>query len=115
MRRFAVQAQVFCLCTGGLENPRLLLNFRNQMPQGIGNQNDVVGRFFCEHPHFVLGRPPAREAGRYAEGVLRPDRAFMNARQVLNFGLRLEPDQRLPPLSFVRGVPPECHLRLLLL
>jgi choline dehydrogenase-like flavoprotein len=101
MRRFAVEAQVFCLCTGGLENPRLLLNFRSQMPQGIGNQNDVVGRFFCEHPHFVLADLLLEKPGDQKE-FYAPTEAFMNARQVLNFGLRLEADQRLPPLSFVR-------------
>ena len=44
------------LALGGLENPRALLNFRDQKPNGIGNDNDLVGRYFCEHPHFRLGQ-----------------------------------------------------------
>ena len=51
---FTVRARAYCLCTGGIENPRLLLNFRSQAPEGIGNRHGVVGRYFCEHPHFVL-------------------------------------------------------------
>ena len=103
LRRFPVRARVFCLCTGGLENPRLLLNFTSQRPQGVGNENGMVGRCFCEHPHFVLAdlllEKPGDEKEFYA-----PTEAFMNAQGVLNFGLRLEPDNRLPPLSFLRAL-----------
>ena len=52
---FTVDARVFCLCTGGIENARLLLNFDSQVPGGIGNQNDQVGRYFCDHPSLFLG------------------------------------------------------------
>jgi choline dehydrogenase-like flavoprotein len=51
---FAVRARVYCLCAGGIENARLLLNFRSQVPEGIGNGNDLVGRYFNDHP----GAPP---------------------------------------------------------
>jgi len=40
---FDVKANVFVIAVGGLENPRLLLL------NDIGNQNDLVGRFFMEH------------------------------------------------------------------
>jgi len=43
------------LAAGGIENARLLLNFNKQMPGGIGNQNDLVGRFFSDHPHSSIG------------------------------------------------------------
>ena len=96
MRRFSVAARVFCLCAGGLENPRLLLNFTSQAPGGIGNARDMVGRCFCEHPHFVLAdlllERPGDEKEFYA-----PTEAFMAEQAVLNFGLRLEPDHRPPP------------------
>lgn len=100
-RRFSVRARVFCLCTGGLENPRLLLNFTGQMPRGVGNQNDLVGRFFCEHPHFVLADLLLEKPGD-GKQFYAPTEAFIEANRVLNFGLRLEPDHRPPPLSFVR-------------
>jgi choline dehydrogenase-like flavoprotein len=44
-RRFAVKASHFVLATGGIENARLLL------ASNVGNDNDLVGRFFAEHPH----------------------------------------------------------------
>jgi choline dehydrogenase-like flavoprotein len=51
---FAVRARAYALCCGGIENARLLLNFTSQLPAGIGNQNDLVGRYFNDHP----GAPP---------------------------------------------------------
>ena len=50
--RFKVRAQRFVLACGGIENPRMLLNARDVSPQGIGNQRDLVGRYFMEHPHI---------------------------------------------------------------
>lgn len=47
-----VKARFTILATGGLEVPRILLNSRKDFPEGLGNQNDVVGRFFSGH--FVL-------------------------------------------------------------
>jgi choline dehydrogenase-like flavoprotein len=45
------RARVFIVCCGGIESPRLLLFSRSeQFPNGIGNANDMVGRFFNEHP-----------------------------------------------------------------
>jgi len=51
--RFSVEARHFVLATGGVENPRLLLASNRQQPRGLGNQHDLVGRFFTEHPRFV--------------------------------------------------------------
>ena len=53
-RVFEVPTQKFVLATGGLENPRILLNSNKQIPAGIGNQNGLVGKFFTEHPHAKL-------------------------------------------------------------
>ena len=50
--RFTVKAQYFILACGGIENPRMLLNARDVATTGIGNQRDLVGRFFMEHPHI---------------------------------------------------------------
>ena len=38
------------LAAGGMENARLLLASNDVMQTGIGNQNDLVGRFFGDHP-----------------------------------------------------------------
>lgn len=59
-----IRARAFCLCLGGLENPRMLLSCRRQKPAGIGNDHDLVGRYFAEHLHLRLGTcsTPSRSA-----------------------------------------------------
>jgi choline dehydrogenase-like flavoprotein len=49
-RKFAVKAKHVVLATGGIENVRLLLASNGVMKQGIGNGNDLVGRFFMDNP-----------------------------------------------------------------
>ncbi len=46
-----VRAKTFILATGGIETPRLLLASKDVASNGIGNDHDLVGRFFMEHPH----------------------------------------------------------------
>ncbi len=53
---FDVQARRFVLAMGGLENPRLLLASTGVHARGIGNQHDVVGRFFMEHLSYDTGK-----------------------------------------------------------
>jgi choline dehydrogenase-like flavoprotein len=53
--RFTVSANVLVLAAGGIEVPRLLLSSDNLMRGGLGNQNDLVGRYFMEHLHFWSG------------------------------------------------------------
>ena len=45
-----VSARAFVLCCGGIENARILLNTARSIPGGLGNRNDLVGRFFMQHP-----------------------------------------------------------------
>lgn len=49
-RRIAVTPRVTVLAAGGMENARLLLASNDVMTAGIGNQNDLVGRFFGDNP-----------------------------------------------------------------
>lgn len=42
-------ADVFILCAGGIENPRLLLNSKRKSLNGIGNNKGMVGRYFQDH------------------------------------------------------------------
>jgi choline dehydrogenase-like flavoprotein len=49
---FRVEATTFVLATGGVDVPRLLLACTRDRPAGIGNHNDLVGRYFADHPHL---------------------------------------------------------------
>jgi choline dehydrogenase-like flavoprotein len=48
-RRFRVAVRAAVLATGGLETARLLLASRNAAPAGVGNEHDVVGRYYMCH------------------------------------------------------------------
>ena len=52
---FWLSAKVFILATGGIENARLLLLSNQQQQAGLGNQNDLVGRYFMERPIVSCG------------------------------------------------------------
>jgi choline dehydrogenase-like flavoprotein len=54
-RKMEVSAKLFVLATGGIENPRLLLASNKVQPAGLGNGNDLVGRFFMDHPRLFSG------------------------------------------------------------
>jgi choline dehydrogenase-like flavoprotein len=47
---FEVRARRYVLACGGVENARLLLLSR------LGNEHDLVGRYFMDHPRAVYGR-----------------------------------------------------------
>ena len=53
--RFVVRARWFVLATGGIENARLLLLSDDVHAGGVGNDHDLVGRYFCDHPHLEAG------------------------------------------------------------
>jgi choline dehydrogenase-like flavoprotein len=78
-RAFRVEARVFILAAGGIENPRILLASHVTRPAGLGNEHDLVGRYFMEHLHVRLGcfMPTRRDTNLsfYVEGrrsVRRP-------------------------------------------
>jgi len=52
---FTVSARVFILATGGIENARLLLASNGVSEKGVGNDHNLVGRFFADHYGFVPG------------------------------------------------------------
>jgi len=49
-KRFTVKPRQVVLACGGMENARLLLVSNDVMTMGVGNQNDLVGRFFADNP-----------------------------------------------------------------
>nr|WP_294514716.1 GMC family oxidoreductase [uncultured Rhodopila sp.] len=66
---FQVTARTYILATGGIETPRLLLASNRYQPRGIGNQHDLVGRYFMDHPRLrsgaILFRDPAANSAIY--------------------------------------------------
>jgi choline dehydrogenase-like flavoprotein len=51
-----LRAKRFVLACGGLETARLLLASRSVRTTGVGNQYDVVGRYYMDHPRAVFGQ-----------------------------------------------------------
>ena len=65
-KRHTVLADTIVLACGGLETPRLLLASRGARPSGLGNDKDLVGRFYMAHlvssaenAGFIRFRDPA--------------------------------------------------------
>jgi choline dehydrogenase-like flavoprotein len=83
-----VKARMFALCLGGLENPRALLNANSQVGPGIGNENDLVGRYFLEHPHVPVGNVVVRQPITFMM-VYSPTPEFMRENHILSFGMRI--------------------------
>ncbi|MGD2137369.1 MAG: GMC family oxidoreductase [Gammaproteobacteria bacterium] len=88
-----VKARVYVVATGGLENARLLLL------SNLGNQNDLVGRFFMEHPHLggfceiviadinrlpLIYRERVTAGGSKVKVAFNPTQDFMRERRLLN-------------------------------
>jgi choline dehydrogenase-like flavoprotein len=49
-RKFSVKARTTVLALGAMENARLMLASRDVAAAGVGNEHDLVGRFFADHP-----------------------------------------------------------------
>ena len=62
-----VRARAYVLACGGIENARLLLASNRVAPAGIGNEYDLVGRFFMDHPYLTTGYF-APSAQQHADG-----------------------------------------------
>lgn len=54
-REIGFEAADFIIATGGIEVPRLLLASTARDPRGIGNEKDLVGRYFQDHPKIKTG------------------------------------------------------------
>jgi len=74
-RRYSVKASRYVLAAGGIENARLLLLSDRANPQGLANGNDLVGRYFMEHPTVsagtIVSKDPQRLLDAFSPGLLR--------------------------------------------
>jgi choline dehydrogenase-like flavoprotein len=100
-----IKAKWFVLACGGIENARLLLASNETNQRGLGNDYDLVGRFFMEHPHIVCGsvsiEPKQNAISSYAR-LWRLDRsrckpglslspAAQEQNQTLNASISIDP------------------------
>ena len=112
-RRFQIEARAYVLACGGIENARLLLASNEMTPAGIGNQHDLVGRFFMDHPYLTTGHF-VPSAPHHADGphVIRSfKRVGLDQKSHLGFALneRIRRDQALTGCSayFIRRLASE--------
>ncbi len=100
-----VKARRFVLACGGIENARLLLVSTSVAPHGVGNDRDLVGRFFMDHPAFNSGKLVAAgrnlQAGLYIYdsvpqirgfGTLVPTDTLCSSLKIQRFNLELVPE-----------------------
>lgn len=121
-----VAADRFVLAMGGIENCRMLLHLNDEQQNRFGNQNDMVGRCFMEHPvirhgaYFVTRRlyshSPTWEFERLfrraiPELLLSPSHAQILRNGWLNSTVRLNrlnpealTDSEVGEAAFVRGL-----------
>ena len=107
--RVPVKARVYVLAAGGIENARVLLLSRRSQPAGLGNGEDLVGRFFMERLTGRIGfiAPPNGDfIGRLAlygqrnvadtsvKAVLCPSADVLRRESLLNCAFYLVPDSR---------------------
>jgi len=132
---FTVRAKHFVLATGGLEVARLLLASRDVQPEGIGNQHDLVGRYYMCHLAGTIGaikidRPPSSvwhgyeisDEGIYCRRRFALREATQRSLKLGNFVARLHhprisnPDHRNAVLSLLflaqLFIPYEYRMRL---
>jgi choline dehydrogenase-like flavoprotein len=63
-----IRARRFVVAAGVIETPRLLLQSRSKLfPRGVGNDRDLVGRYFTAHPHRLWGFPGGEGSSHMAE------------------------------------------------
>ena len=81
--RLTVKPRYTVLAAGAIENARLMLASNDVMTAGVGNGNDLVGRFFADHP---IPRDVAtmvlfdgKLAPVYFNNIASPDGAVMRA------------------------------------
>jgi len=48
-----VKAKYFIICCGTIDTARLLLNSKKHNSKGLGNDHDLVGRYFQDHVHML--------------------------------------------------------------
>ncbi len=109
-KTLTASAKHVVLACGGISNAQLLLNCDSQVPQGIGNATDQVGRWFADHPIVmgyagVLALSPAmtgafvdsdiQDGPRRHRLAFQPTEAFRRERGAMNALITIEPTDQV--------------------
>ena len=95
-RRGHVDARWFVLAAGGIENARMLLLSNDVSRNGLGNDRDLVGRYFMDHPRCRIGALQAGELERLVAGYGRPlERATAPAHRQISVSPHAQRTHRL--------------------
>jgi choline dehydrogenase-like flavoprotein len=89
-----ISADTFIVCTGGLENSRLLLWSNEVSNGGVVPQSKALGKYWMEHPQFepadaILFDKSAIEFDETNEAFFSPSQSAMARLGIMNFGARL--------------------------
>jgi choline dehydrogenase-like flavoprotein len=105
-----VSAGQYVLALGGIENPRMLLNANSQIPAGIGNHSDLVGRCFMESLNVPIGRFLITDVDFWKEGsppigsiLLVPTESMMRKHDIGNGVLEFTPNAPASAILFHGG------------
>jgi choline dehydrogenase-like flavoprotein len=116
--QYRVVARTYVVAGGGIENARLLMTSNAVQKEGIGNQHDLVGRYFQEHPRafgrYLVPKDTEALAQRVigAAGTLRFSRLGLTdevqqKEELLNFIVNLSfgyAGQETPQFEAVRRI-----------
>ncbi|MBU6299585.1 MAG: GMC family oxidoreductase [Alphaproteobacteria bacterium] len=112
-RRFVVRPKCVVLAMGAVEIARLMLASNDVMPAGVGNAQDLVGRYFADHPiprdiatlvlfdgklaPFYLHNQIIH--GAIMRAGLFPSEKYRRARAVMDSSVTIESETRLDDLG----------------
>ncbi|HTO40042.1 MAG TPA: GMC family oxidoreductase [Rhizomicrobium sp.] len=110
---FSVSPKLVVLGAGAVENARLMLASNDVVATGVGNGNDLVGRYFSDHPipgnnatlvsfggklsPFFLGTQSA--AGARIRAAFAPTDSFRRAKKVLGALITVDGGAKLDALG----------------
>lgn len=110
--RFTASARQYVLAAGGIEIPRLLLLSNATQREGLGNGNDLVGRFFMDHntlrptvmtlaprsaPPITLYSETHYDGAHEASIMLAGNEDLIRREQLGNFRAHIYESRRFPP------------------
>ncbi len=107
-KQFIVNAHSIVMAVGGVETSRLLLLSNKIHPDGAGNENDLVGRYFMDHPwlrsigylrfskpntYWPLYFDQTKVSNTRIFGTLTPSPELKSAKHIGGFRLWLQPSK----------------------